>query len=203
LLEVPETEHFVARQEELAEIRKTLNSDGSRRMAVLHGLGGIGKTQLTIAYAKRHKADYSAIFWLNSKDEDSLKQSFVRMARRILKEHPAVSRLSAINEDSTLEEVVDAVKRWLDNPKNTRWLMVYDNHDNPKVRGNTDPTALDLRRFLPEADHGSIIVTTRSSQVRLGHRLRVGKLENIRDSLEILSHMSGRGNAINGEIYSR
>src|SRR5450755_1024938 len=38
-------------------------------------------------------------FWLNSKDEDSLKQSFARMARRILKEHPGVSRLRAINED--------------------------------------------------------------------------------------------------------
>ena len=116
------------------------------------------------------------------------------MARRILKEHPAVSQLSAINEDSTLEEVVDAVKRWLDNPKN---------NDNPKLRGNTDPTALDLRRFFPEADHGSIIVTTRSSQVKLGHRLRVGKLENIHDSLEILSHTSGRGNAVDGEIQSR
>jgi hypothetical protein len=44
LLEVPVTEHFVARQEELAEIRKTLNRDGSRRTAVLHGLNRIGKT---------------------------------------------------------------------------------------------------------------------------------------------------------------
>ena len=40
-------------------------------------IGGIGKTQLTVAYAKRHKDNYSAIFWLNIKDEeDSLKQSF-------------------------------------------------------------------------------------------------------------------------------
>ena len=46
------------------------------------------------------------------------------MARRILKEYPAVSRLSVINEDSAPEEVVDVVKRWLDHPKNTRWLMV-------------------------------------------------------------------------------
>lgn len=163
LIEVPETENFVARQEELSEIHKTLGGDGNRRTAVLHGLGGIGKTQLTVAYAKRHQADHSAIFWLNSKDEDSLKQSFARMARRILKEHPSASRLSAITEDSTPKEVVDGVKRWLDHPINTRWLMVYDNYDNPKVRGNTDPTALDLYRFLPEADHGSIIVTTRSS----------------------------------------
>ena len=203
LLEAPETEHFVARREELGEIHKTLSGGGNRRTAVLHGLGGIGKTQLAVAYAKRHKADHSAIFWLNSNDEDSLRQSFARMARRILKELPLASRLNAINEDSTPEEVVDAVKCWLDNPENTQRLMVYDNYDNPKVRGNKDPKALDLRPFLPEADHGSIIVTTRSSQVKFGHCIKISKLEDMRDCLEILSHTSGRGNAGDGEICSR
>jgi hypothetical protein len=203
LSEVSETEHFVARQEELTEIHKTLGGDSTRSTVVLHGLGGIGKTQLAVAYVKRHKADYSAIFWLNSKDEDSLKQGFARVARRILQEHPEASRLSAVNEDSNLDEVVDAVKRWLDHPKNTRWLIVYDNYDNLKLRGNTDPTAVDIRRFLPEAYHGSIIITTRSSQVKLGHRIRVGKLEDVRDSLEILSHTSGRGSVVDGELYSQ
>ena len=65
----------MAREEELAEMHRKLNGDGSRRIIVLHGLGGIGKTQLTVAYAKRHKDSYSAVFWLNIKDEDSLKQS--------------------------------------------------------------------------------------------------------------------------------
>ena len=200
LSEIPETEHFVARQEELADIRKTLNSDGRRRTAVLHGLGGIGKTQLTVAYAKRHKANYSAIFWVNSKDEDSLKQSFAKVARRILKEHPSASWLSSVKDDSNLDEVIDAVKRWLDFCKNTQWLLVYDNYDNPKLRGNADLAAVDLRRFLPEADHGSIIITTRSSQVKLGHRIKVDKLEDIRDSLDILSHTSGRANVVVGEF---
>jgi hypothetical protein len=81
--------------------------------------------------------------------------------------------------------------------------MVYDNYNNPKVRGNTDPTTLNLGRFLPEADYGSIVVITRSAQVKLGPRLRVEKLENIRDSLKILSHTSGRGNTRDNEIYSR
>ncbi len=83
------------------------------------------------------------------------------MARRILKEYSSASRLSVINEYSTLKKVVDVVKRWLNHLKNTRWLMVYDNYDNLKVRGNTDSMALDLRRFFPEADYRSIIVTTR------------------------------------------
>src|SRR5882762_552325 len=73
LSDLPEIEHFVARAEELAEIYGTLRGDGGRRTVVLHGLGGIGITQLTIAYAKRHRDSYSAIFWLNIKDEDSLR----------------------------------------------------------------------------------------------------------------------------------
>ncbi|KAH6658618.1 hypothetical protein BKA67DRAFT_656789 [Truncatella angustata] len=72
LSEVPETQHFVARESEIAKMRRTLDSDGSRRVVVLHGLGGIGKTQLAVAYTKRYRDEYSAVFWLNIKDEASI-----------------------------------------------------------------------------------------------------------------------------------
>jgi hypothetical protein len=140
---------------------------------------------------------------VNSKDEDSLKQSFARMIRRILQDHPSINRLSAVKEDSSFDEMIAVIKRWLDHPKNTRWLIIYDNYDNPKFRSNTDPAAVDLRGFFPGADYGSIIVTTRSSQVKLGHRIKVGKLEDMRDSLEILFNTSNRENAVDGEIHSR
>jgi ATP/maltotriose-dependent transcriptional regulator MalT len=179
---------------------KILRGDSGRRTVVLHGLGGIGKTQLAVAYAKAHQADYSAIFWLDIKDEDSVKQSYARMAKRISKEYPTASRFGGITEDGKLDEVVDAIKRWLDHPKNTKWLMVFDNYDNPKVPGTVDKAAVNIRRFLPEAYHGSIIVTTRSSQVNIGHRIRVGKLEDIHHSLQILSSTSRREYALNGEL---
>jgi DNA replication protein DnaC len=97
LSNISDIEHFVAREEELTEIHTKLSGDGSRRTVVLHGLGGIGKTQLAVAYAKRHKDNYSAIFWLNIKDEDSLKQSFAKVAKQILREHPSASRLSSVD----------------------------------------------------------------------------------------------------------
>jgi hypothetical protein len=191
----------VAREEELAEMHGTLSGDGSRRTVVLHGLGGIGKTQLAVAYAKRYKDNYSAIFWLNIKDEDSLKQSFANLARQILREHPSASRLSSVDIKRNFDEVMDAVKAWLSLPNNTRWLMIYDNYDNPKLLGNTDPAALDIRKFLPESYQGSIIITTRSSQVKIGHPIRIRKLEDVRDSLEILSNASRREGLINGESF--
>ncbi|KAF2732464.1 kinesin light chain 1 [Polyplosphaeria fusca] len=193
LSDVSDIEHFVAREEELEEMRKALSSDGSRQTVVLHGLGGIGKTQLTVAYAKRHRNSYSAIFWLNVNDEDLVKQSFAKMARQILREHPTAARVSSVDLSKGLDDVVDAVKSWLSLPNNTRWLAIYDNYDNPKLPGrNTDSTAVDIRMFLPESYQGSVIVTTRSSQVKIGHRIKVGKLEGLQNGLRILSHASSR-----------
>ena len=199
LSNVSEIEHFVAREEELAEMHRTLSGNGGRRTVVLHGLGGIGKTQLTVAYAKRHKDNYSAILWLNIKDEDALKQSFAKVARQISREHPSASRLSSVDMKENLDEVIDAVKAWLSLPNNTRWLIIYDNYDNPKLPGNMDPVALDIRKFLPESYQGSVIITTRSSQVRIGHTIQIRKLENVRDSLKILSDILRREGLINGE----
>ena len=99
-------------------MHRTLSADGSRHTAVLHGLGGIGKTQLTVAYAKRHKDNYLAILWLNIKDEDALKQSFAKVARQILREHPSASWLSSVDMKENLDEVIDAVKAWLSLPNN-------------------------------------------------------------------------------------
>ena len=188
LSDITETERFVAREKELAEIHTTISGDGSRRIAILHGLGGIGKTQLAVAYAKRYRDSYSAIFWLNIKDEDSLKQSFAKAARRILREHPLASRLSSVDMEENLDEVVETVKAWLSLPENNRWLVIFDNYDNPKLPGNTDPTALNIRKYLPESPQGSIIIITRSSQINIGRRIQIRKLADVLDSLEILSN---------------
>nr|POF13766.1 vegetative incompatibility protein het-e-1 [Quercus suber] len=201
--ETIETQHFVARQDELREMRVNLSSDGSRKTVVLHGLGGIGKTQLAIAYAMRHRGDYSAVFWLNVKDEDSVKSGFSRMARQILREHQSLTRLASLDLDQDLDRVVDAVKAWFSMPTNTRWLMICDNYDNPKVPGNTDPAALDLRRFLPEAYQGAIIVTTRSSRVRFGHCMRIMKLINLQDGLQILESSSSRRNLADVQLTQK
>ena len=189
----------MAREEELAEIHRTLSGDGSRQTVVLHGLGGIGKTQLSVAYAKQYKYNYSSIFWLNIKDEGSIKQSFANVAKQILREHPSASHLSNIDVRENLDKVVDAVKAWLSLPNNTRWLMIYDNYDNPKLPGNNDSTALDIRKFLPESWQGLVIITTRSSQVRIGHPIQIRKLGNVGDSLEILLNASRRQGLIMGK----
>jgi len=96
--------------------------------------------------------------------------------------------------DGDLDQVVEAVKAWLDLPKNKRWLIIYDNYDNPKLPGDAEGSTVtvDVLQFLPRSDHGSVVITTRSSQVRLGHRIHVQKLPSVQDGLEVLSNTSGR-----------
>ncbi|KAJ8126610.1 hypothetical protein O1611_g7025 [Lasiodiplodia mahajangana] len=192
LYDVPEIVHFVARGPELAKMRETLRSDGSRRTVVLHGLGGMGKTQLAIEYMKQNKDNYSAVFWLNIKDGNSLKQSFTRIARQIKQHHPEARHVGQVNIEGQLDETVDAVKAWLSLPNHTRWLLVYDNYDNPKLSDNADPAAVDIQKYLPEAYQGSVVITTRSSRVEIGHTIRMAKLESLEHSLELLSTTSKR-----------
>lgn len=192
LTSFPEAIQFVAREKELSEMHELLQDHSSRSCVVLHGLGGIGKTQLAITYARRHKEKYTAIFWLNANDEDSLKLSFRDVAQQVLRHHPFTSVLSSVDQDTDLDQVVSVVKGWLDFPQNAKWLMIYDNFDNPRTTGNSDDSTVDIHQFLPRSDHGSIIITTRSSQVMQGKRIHVQKLPDVREGLKIVSNVSGR-----------
>jgi len=185
-------ETLVGRDDSIKKICEVLQHDGSRKTAVVHGLGGMGKTQLALAYASRYGKKYSAVFWMNSKDVDTLKQSYATTAERIYCDHPLLVNLKTAAEDSDLEKATGAVKIWLSNPQNDHWLIIYDNYDTPKLPGRDDAGTFDIRPFLPDADHGAILITTRSSQLELGRRIPVKKLQNIEHSLEILSHASGR-----------
>jgi hypothetical protein len=198
VLEVSHVDYFVGRSDELATIHKGLQQDSSRRIVVVHGLGGMGKTQLALAYAQRHKDEYSAVFWVNSKSKDTINQGYAAAARRIYRDYPSLVHLKAIVEGSDLDEAAEAVKRWLSSTGNNRWLVIYDNYDTPKLPGYNKPGTFNIQPFFPEAQHGAVLITTRSSQLRLGPLVAVKKLQSIEHSLEILSHVSGRDGLSSG-----
>jgi len=193
LSEVPEIEHFVGREEELAKIKETFQGDGSHRKTVLlQGLGGIGKTQLAVEYVKQQRDAYPAIFWLNGKSEDMLKQSFKNMAKRLFDQFPSSTLLRTAAESKDADQVAEAMKRWLSVKGNNQWLMVFDNVDNPKLPGIKDPQAYNIKSYFPEAHQGFILITTRSSQLKIGNIIPVKKLQNVRESIAILAYMSDR-----------
>ena len=189
----------MGRKIELITIKEAFQGDGSqRKVVVLHGLGGIGKTQLAVASLKEHRDIYSAIFWLNGKSEDMLKQSFVDMAKRLHHEYPSSALLRKTTEEKDADQVVAVVKQWLSLRGNTQWILVFDNVDNPKLPGPSDPQAYDIRSYFPEAHHGSILITTRSSRLKIGKVISVKKLVDIQEGITILASMSGRENLNQG-----
>ncbi|KAF4886813.1 Kinesin light chain [Colletotrichum fructicola] len=205
--------NFVARQAELGRLHEALKWTGNRRTVVVHGLGGMGKTQTTIAYAKQHRHDYSAVIWFDASNETALRQSYQRAAQRIASGNASVMYVQNAVNSRDLDETVAAVKRWLEDPKNNRWLLVHDNYDDVEfrtqdsskqttrcvvtdtesnVRGTVSKT-YDIRPYFPETEHGAISITTRSSSVgRLGQSIQLEKLCDIQESIEILASTSGR-----------
>ena len=109
---VPEIEQFVGRKKELSKIKDSFQDDESQRKIVrLHGLGGIGKTQLTVTFVKEHRDTYSAIFSLNDKNEDTLKQSFAGIAKRLHDEYSSSALLRTTTKEKNIARVVAVIKQ--------------------------------------------------------------------------------------------
>lgn len=166
---------LIGRKEELEKIHKLLNESKGRRV-VVYGPRGIGKTHLASEYARQHQQGYTAIFWFNARDEAALKQGFERVADRILHEHPSVPYIKDALSDNDPELQVQAVRKWLAIKENKRWLVIYDHYDPAGKEFNIVP-------YLPRKieSHGTVIITTRSAQENLGHRIKVGKLKSLEE----------------------
>lgn len=176
----------------MAELKEAFYGDGSqRKIALLYGARGMGKTQLAVGYLKQQRNAYSVIIWLNGKDEDTLKQSFVATAYRMHERFPSPQMKVALQEKDADQAVV-MVKRWLSLKDNHQWMLVFDNIDNPKIPDNRDPHAYDLRLYVPLAHQDCILVTTRSAELLIGNVIPVGKLTSIQESIAILTHTSKR-----------
>ncbi|SPQ22632.1 1f99ae8a-4da0-4fc0-93be-a6c3ebe73771 [Thermothielavioides terrestris] len=166
---VPASSHFVARPSDTEELEKHLlpprrSRTTQRRIFVLYGLGGIGKTQLAADFARRHQAAFSSVFWLDGRSEDRLRQSLASCARRIPEgQIPERSRTAVLHSGEDLKTVVNDVLDWLARPDNSDWLLIFDNVDYGVDQGS-ETGAYDVRRYLP-GDHGSVLITTRLARL--------------------------------------
>ncbi|KIX05938.1 uncharacterized protein Z518_03912 [Rhinocladiella mackenziei CBS 650.93] len=172
---------FIGRESEIAQMREILrpgDSSSEQRRLVLAGTGGMGKTQLAIAFATRHQQEYDSIFWLNAASEATLKDSFRLVAEAIFDVQDA-----QVLQD---EQSVIQTRRWLSDKKNTRWLLIFDNYD--------DPDQYRIEQYYPYVSHGAIIVTTRRPDLVAGSQIRLQPLRSVEESLEILETRSRRRN---------
>lgn len=178
------------------------NTPDGRKIYILYGLGGIGKTQLAVAYLREHQEIYSAILWLNGNSKDTLMQSLAAFGKHAGL-HPVSEAAAAKTQDSRdIEAEARAVLRWLALPGNRRWLMIVDNVDREYSRGDEDPLAYDIQSFLPPADHGYIMITSRLPSLgEIGISTEIKRLD-AEQALELVSDRSGLPHGTEGKRSS-
>lgn len=110
----------------------------------LHGMGGIGKSQAAVEFVYRNANDYDLVWWIPSENGSEIQSSLVKLAQRL-------ELKVEYSGDTAVRAVLDALE---DETFLYRWLLVYDNADDPE----------DVREFWPRGGNGHIIVTSRNPQ---------------------------------------
>jgi NB-ARC domain len=180
---------FVGREAELKQMEAILLSEchsSTRKVLILGGMGGIGKTQLAITYVKRHDTSYPSVFWVNATSESTLRTSLRRLAPQILP-NETVYRMDD-------DQLWAQISLWLSKLENSRWLLIFDNYD--------DPAQYQIEKYYPFVAHGSIIITTRQPERVNGYPIKIHSMTNDEDSLKILATRSGRPDILSGNASS-
>jgi hypothetical protein len=129
-----------------------------------------------------------SVFWLNARDEVSLKQSFAALWQIIFGTAKSPSMSSATDEDHKIQQI----RQWLSHHDNCKWLLLFDNYDDPNLPGMRSSTGFDIRRYFPHRSQGSILITTRSRRLTFAKPLQLRNLDDLEQSLTILSNRSRR-----------
>ncbi|KAG8737465.1 hypothetical protein FRC12_017156, partial [Ceratobasidium sp. 428] len=128
---------FIGRGEPLAWIKKCiLGGSGERRIFVLDGLGGSGKTQVALRFVKKHKHLFKHVIYIDASSSNAIETDLKSIALRN-------------NAGETPSDALAWMAQKLEQP----WLIIYNDAD--------DPTS-DLRRYFPNCSHGRILITTRN-----------------------------------------
>ncbi|KAJ6120164.1 protein kinase subdomain-containing protein [Penicillium sp. IBT 18751x] len=188
LTAVPVTENFLGRQGELEQLWQSLQPTKSdlRKVAIIHGLGGMGKTQLAIRFARIHKNDFTAIFWLSGKDRATLMQSLSSILPRL----PGQSQTTDTINNEEIEQRSRTVLQWLASEGNSRWLIIFDNIDQYSPVNSAIGRPYNIKEFFPGADHGSILITSRNQRsAELGISFPIHRLHP-KDAIQLLLQIS-------------
>ena len=159
--EVPNELHdFVGREKILGKIHRYVETDN--KPIVLHGCGGIGKTQISIKYAHLYGAKYFSnnIIWIHSNGVEELNSEFFKLAR--------YANLPTSDENGKPDDICVIVKRVYRAFSKHQFLFVFDNVNNFE----------EIISFLPNApSNGDVRVLLTSRNARWGNNFNSIEVE--------------------------
>src|SRR3984893_14912972 len=132
--------HFMGREKALAAIGTALlANEGRVAITALHGMRGVGKTSLAVAYAERHRNKYRAVGWIGAQTQSTLRDDFLRFG----------IRLGWVRADENEELAIEAVMERLRH-EGQGFLLIFDNA--------IDADA--LKPYLPRGSAAHVLVTS-------------------------------------------
>ena len=129
---------FTGRDDLLAEVREQLLAGDKAVVQALHGMGGVGKTQLAAEYAHRFAGTYDLAWWINAEQGGLIGDQVAALGLA----------LGCVQPGAGTEAVRAAVLAELRH--RGRWLLVFDNAEDPA----------DVAPWLPGGG-GHVLITSR------------------------------------------
>lgn len=141
---------FTGQQHILDEMKACLlesesaSTDDVSAHYVLCGIGGVGKSEIALQFAHRNRQSYWGVFWIDCSTDETVGRSFGQVAKKC-----------GWDTGSGKETTEDTICE-LSNSQ-FPWLLVLDNCDDSDV---------DYSQFIPNAEVGTLVITTRLEDVR-------------------------------------
>ncbi|MEU8153295.1 FxSxx-COOH system tetratricopeptide repeat protein [Micromonospora sp. NPDC048986] len=136
----PATRLFVGRRDEFAALEEVMSAGSGVICQAVHGLGGVGKTELALQYAHRWRDRYLVRWWVTADSPAAIESGLAALTARL-------------NPDlvltATAAEAAGWAVGWLQNQSG--WLLVLDNVEQ---RSDVEP-------LLAQLDTGHLLITTR------------------------------------------
>ncbi|KAJ7061272.1 hypothetical protein C8F01DRAFT_1288669 [Mycena amicta] len=139
-----------------------------QKVVLLHGLGGAGKTQIALKFIAESGARFTDQFKINASSAETIEAGYKQIAMA-----------------KKLGDTAEAAQTWL-NAHHAEWLLLFDNADQPN---------LDLEAYLPQCNHGNILITSRNPGlwVHTGSRQKAIAVSNLSldDAVLLLLNRAG------------
>jgi hypothetical protein len=169
----PRNPAFVGREAALASVHERLRSGGAAVVQALHGLGGVGKSQLAIEYAHRFAGSYDVVWWVNADQAGLVGEQYAALAAELGLVGPRTDTATAVN----------ALRAWLRG--HGRWLLVLDSAESPR----------EVRDWLPAGPGHTLITSRHPGWGELAGRVEVDVLSRAESVALIHTYRPGVGEA--------
>ena len=155
-------QQFIGRHDKLDAIHYNFRRDfpGCVKQTIF-GLGGFGKTEVALAYARKHLHHYAdGVGYINAESNQSIKASLLEFARDVC----------GIEETLYDEKLYNEIKGWLGSTNS--WLLILDNVDDVEDDMGKDAYGF-ISSFLSDLYTGHVLLTTRNSELMIGEPIYI------------------------------